>query len=48
MLSFEPPLAGAGDIDIPRCVDNGDEAIAIISEYHSRWLDSARTEELRG
>ena len=37
MLSFESPLASAQDFDIPVCVANSDEAIAIISEHHSRW-----------
>jgi uncharacterized protein (TIGR00730 family) len=38
MLQFEPPLANAEDFDIPICVPDGDEAIAIIREHHSRWL----------
>jgi predicted Rossmann-fold nucleotide-binding protein len=38
MLSFEPPLANAGDIEIPHCVSSGDEASAIIREHHLRWL----------
>jgi hypothetical protein len=38
MLSFEPPLANVEDIDIPQCVANGDEAIAIIREHHAQWL----------
>lgn len=37
MLSFETPLVNAEDIDIPRCVANGDEAIAIIRERHAEW-----------
>ena len=37
MLSFETPLADAGDMDIPRCVEDGDEAVAIIRERHARW-----------
>jgi uncharacterized protein (TIGR00730 family) len=44
MLSFETPLASAGDFDIPLCVKNAEDAISIIRERHSRWLhDSART-----
>jgi uncharacterized protein (TIGR00730 family) len=38
MLSFDPPLANAKDMDIPQCVASGDEASAIIREHHSRWL----------
>jgi len=38
MLSFDPPLANAKDMDIPQCVASGDEASALIREYHSRWL----------
>jgi uncharacterized protein (TIGR00730 family) len=38
MISMETPLANAEDIDIPQCVANGDEAIAIIRQYHSQWL----------
>jgi uncharacterized protein (TIGR00730 family) len=38
MLSMDPPLAGAADMAIPRCVASGDEAIALIREHHARWL----------
>ena len=38
MLSLDTPLANAEDIDIPRCVANAEEAIAIIREHHSQWL----------
>jgi uncharacterized protein (TIGR00730 family) len=38
LLSFEPPLANAEDIDIPQCVATGDEAIAIIRKHHAEWL----------
>jgi uncharacterized protein (TIGR00730 family) len=30
-------LINAKDLDIPRCVDNADQAIAIIREHHARW-----------
>ena len=36
MLSFEPPLASAEDFNVPRCVANGDEAIAVIREHQPR------------
>lgn len=31
-------LASPGDFQIPKCVDGADEAVAIIREYHARWL----------
>jgi len=37
MLSTDPPLANAADLDIPRCVATGDDAIAILREHHERW-----------
>jgi uncharacterized protein (TIGR00730 family) len=37
MLAIEPPLADPGDMAIPRCVANADEAIAIVREHHDRW-----------
>jgi uncharacterized protein (TIGR00730 family) len=37
MLTTDPPLASAADLDIPRCVATADEAIAIISEAHAAW-----------
>jgi uncharacterized protein (TIGR00730 family) len=37
MLTFETPLVNSEDIDIPRCVANGDEAIAIIRKCHAEW-----------
>ena len=49
MLSFEPPMANAGDIDIPRLVANGNEAIALIREHHANWLRNREsTEHVRG
>lgn len=38
MLSTDPPLASAGDLGIPRCVANAEEAIALIRTDHARWL----------
>jgi uncharacterized protein (TIGR00730 family) len=38
MLSFETPLAGAEDFDIPQCVADSAEAIAIIREHHAEWV----------
>lgn len=37
MLSFETPLVNAEDIDIPRCVNNSEEAIALIRAHHAAW-----------
>jgi uncharacterized protein (TIGR00730 family) len=37
MLSFETPLISAEDVDIPICVANADEAIAIIGQYREQW-----------
>ena len=34
-LSFDPPLANAEDIDIPKCVSGADEAIALIRAHRS-------------
>jgi uncharacterized protein (TIGR00730 family) len=39
MLSEDVPLASVEDIAIPRCVDTGDEAIAILRERHAAWLN---------
>lgn len=38
MLSADAPLANAGDMDIPRCAANADEAITLIREHHTAWL----------
>ena len=38
MLSFETPLINADDVDIPKCVANADEAIAIIRAHRAIWL----------
>jgi uncharacterized protein (TIGR00730 family) len=38
MLSFETPLINKEDVDIPKCVANADEAIAIIREHREQWL----------
>ena len=37
MLSFEQPLASPEDFNIPQCVANGDEAIALIREHQAHW-----------
>lgn len=30
-------LAGVQDIEIPRCVDDADQAITLIREHHAPW-----------
>jgi predicted Rossmann-fold nucleotide-binding protein len=42
MLSTDPPLANAVDLEIPRCVASADEAIALVREHHGRWLARQR------
>jgi uncharacterized protein (TIGR00730 family) len=39
MLSFETPLINAEDVDIPVCVDNAEEAIAIIRKHRDKWAE---------
>ena len=34
----DPSLAGPRDMEIPRCVRNADEAIAILREHRASWL----------
>jgi uncharacterized protein (TIGR00730 family) len=44
LLSFDPPLANAEDMDVPVCVPTGDAAIALIRKHHAEWLaDQSRT-----
>jgi hypothetical protein len=38
LLSFDPPLASPEEIDIPQCVRNADEAIALIRYHHAQRL----------
>jgi uncharacterized protein (TIGR00730 family) len=37
MLSFETPLINPEDVDIPVCVKDADEAIAIIRQHREDW-----------
>jgi uncharacterized protein (TIGR00730 family) len=37
MLDPRLHLANPEDLDIPQCVDTGDEAIALVREMHARW-----------
>ncbi len=38
MLSTNPPLANAEDMNIPQCVANADKAISLIRKHHAQWL----------
>lgn len=38
MLSTNPPLANTGDLAIPKCVANADEAIVLLREFHKEWV----------
>jgi hypothetical protein len=42
LLSSKLALANPEDIDIPRCVNTADEAIALIREHHTRWLKDSK------
>ena len=37
MLGTDPPLASPADIQIPRCVADADEAIALLRQHHEAW-----------
>jgi uncharacterized protein (TIGR00730 family) len=39
MLAIDSPLVNAEDVNIPRCVANGDEAIVLLRQHHAAWLD---------
>jgi uncharacterized protein (TIGR00730 family) len=41
LLTTRPPLANPEDMNIPRCVDTADQAIALIREHHARWREQA-------
>jgi len=38
MLDPRLPLASPEDMDIPRCVETADEAIALVRELHAKWV----------
>jgi uncharacterized protein (TIGR00730 family) len=42
MISEDPQLANPEDMLIPRCVPGADEAIALIREYHQKWVQENR------
>jgi hypothetical protein len=37
MLDPRLALASPGDLEIPRCVETADEAIALVREMHGTW-----------
>jgi hypothetical protein len=37
MLATDPPLAGLDDMDIPQCVADAEEALALIRQHHAAW-----------
>jgi uncharacterized protein (TIGR00730 family) len=37
MLDPAMPLASAGDLQIPICLDTADEAIAVVRDLHAKW-----------
>jgi hypothetical protein len=37
MLDPDCPLASAGDMDIPICVDDGPSIVKIIRKHHAKW-----------
>jgi uncharacterized protein (TIGR00730 family) len=41
LLTAQLPLANPEDMNIPRCVNTADEAIALIREHHARWQKQA-------
>ena len=42
MLSTDPPLANAGDMDIPVCVNDAEEALAILREHRKGWMEAQK------
>ena len=48
MLEFETPLASPGDFEIPVCVENSDQAIAIIREHREKLATSGSLQATAG
>jgi uncharacterized protein (TIGR00730 family) len=48
MLSFETPLANAEDMDIPVCVKDSEQAIALIRDRHAKWEKQSRSKASTG
>jgi len=47
LLNVDPQLANPEDLDIPQCVDTGDEAIALLRQYHAKWSTTEAQRSLR-
>ncbi len=43
MLHSQPPLANPDDMTIPRCLNTAEEAVAMISVHHAKWLREQST-----
>lgn len=41
LLASQPPLANPDDMNIPRCVDTADDAITLLREHHTNWLQQS-------
>jgi uncharacterized protein (TIGR00730 family) len=48
MLEFETPLASPADFKIPVCVENSDQAIAIIRAHREKWSASGSLQATAG
>ena len=42
LLSTNPPLANAEDLEIPICVPTADDAIALVRKHHVEWSRAGR------
>lgn len=42
LLATQPPLANPGDLDIPRCVNTAEEAIALVRQHHAEWRETMK------
>ena len=43
MVKVDVPLASAGDMDIPQCVETAEEAIKLLREHHASWISRQKT-----
>src|SRR6476660_5662351 len=48
VLEFETPLASPADFEIPVCVENSDQAIAIIRAHREKWTASGSLQATAG
>jgi hypothetical protein len=42
LLTFQPPLASAEDMNIPMCAATADDAITLIRQHHASWVKSQK------